>query len=240
MIRLNKYLAQAGVASRREADRLIANGEVRVDGRVVQELGTKIEEGRARVEVRGRTVAREERLVHLILYKPRGVLVTFRDPEGRPTILGLLPKLRQRVFPVGRLDFDSEGLLLLTNDGDLALRLAHPRYETKKKYLAEVEGLPTPDALYKLETGVMLDGRKTAPAKAKLMAGHPRRSRLLVEVHEGRKHEVRRMCEAVGHPVRALKRIGFAGLTLGGLKPGQWRFLDAKEVRKLRASAGLD
>ena len=123
--------------------------------------------------------------------------------------------------------------------GDLALRLAHPRYETKKKYLAEVEGLPTPDALYRLETGVMLDGERTAPAKAKLMAGHPRRSRLLIEVHEGRKHEVRRMCESVGHPVRALKRIGFAGLTLGGLKPGQWRFLDAKEVRKLRAAAGL-
>jgi pseudouridine synthase len=239
MIRLNKFLAQAGVASRREADRMIADGEVRVDGRIVRELGTKVEEGRARVEVRGRPVAREERLVHIVLYKPRGVLVTFRDPEGRPTILGFLPKLRQRVFPVGRLDFDSEGLLFLTNDGDLALRLAHPRYETKKKYVAEVEGLPSPSALYRLETGVMLDGKRTAPAKAKLMAGNPGRSRLLIEVHEGRKHEVRRMCEAVGHPVRALKRVGFAGLTLGSLKPGQWRFLDAKEVRKLREAAGL-
>ncbi|MBN2207329.1 MAG: rRNA pseudouridine synthase [Candidatus Aminicenantes bacterium] len=239
MIRLNKFLAQSGVASRREADRMIAEGEVRVDGRVVRELGTKVDEDRSRVEVRGRPVVREERLVHLILYKPRGVLVTFRDPEGRPTIQRLLPKLRQRVFPVGRLDFNSEGLLFLTNDGELALRLAHPRYETKKKYIAEVEGLPASEALDRLEKGVMLDGRRTAPAKAKLLARGQKRSRLLVEVHEGRKHEVRRMCEAVGHPVRALKRIGFAGLTLGGLKPGQWRFLEAKEVGKLRAAAGL-
>lgn len=239
MIRLNKYLAQSGVASRREADRMIAAGEVRVDGRVVRELGTKVEEGRSRVDVRGKPVVREDRLVHLILNKPKGVLVTFRDPEGRPTIQSVLPKLRQRIFPVGRLDFDSEGLLFLTNDGELALRLAHPRYETKKKYLADVEGLPTPEALRRLETGILLDGRKTAPAKAKLLGRGPKRSRLLVEVHEGRKHEVRRMCEAVGHPVRALKRIGFAGLTLGGLRPGQWRFLDAKEVRKLRQAAGL-
>ncbi len=237
-IRLNKFLSQAGVASRREADRMILNGEVRVDGRVVQELGSKVDEDRTRVEVKGRPVVREDRLVYLAFYKPKGVLVTFKDPLGRPTIKSLLPRLRQRVFPVGRLDFDSEGLLLLTNDGDLALRLAHPRYEVKKKYVADIDGLPGPDALYRLETGIMLDGKRTAPAKAKLMAGTARRSRLLIEVHEGRKHEVRGMCEAIGHRVRGLKRIGFAGLMLGSLKPGQWRFLDAKEVGKLKATTG--
>jgi 23S rRNA pseudouridine2605 synthase len=238
-IRLNKFLAQAGVASRRDADRMILAGEVRVDGRVVRELGTKVDEESARVDVRGRPAVLERRLVYLVFYKPKGVLVTFKDPRGRPTIQGLLPRLRQRVFPVGRLDFDSEGLLLLTNDGALALRLAHPRYEIKKRYLAEVDGLPGPDALRRLESGIMLDGKRTAPAKAKLMAGTPRRGRLLIEVHEGRKREVRRMCEAVGHPVRALKRIAFAGLNLGPLRPGQWRFLEAAEVDKLKAAAGI-
>lgn len=237
-IRLNKFLAQAGVASRREADRMILNGEIKVDGRVVQELGAKVDEARARIEVGGRPVLREERLVYIAFYKPKGFLVTFKDPLGRPTIMSLLPKLRQRVFPVGRLDFDSEGLLLLTNDGDLALRLAHPRYEVKKKYIVEVDGLPGPDTLYRLETGIMLDGKRTSPAKAKLMAGSPGRSRLLIEVHEGRKHEVRNMCEAVDHRVRGLKRISFAGLMLGSLKPGQWRFLDAKEVGKLKTASG--
>jgi pseudouridine synthase len=227
-MRLNAYLARAGVASRRKADELIKAGRVRVNG-APGELNTFVE-SRDRVEVDGKLVAKQ-RLAYLLLNKPGGVVTTARDPGGRPTVVGLVPRV-PRVVPVGRLDADTTGALLLTNDGELAHRLAHPRYEVDKVYVADVEGEPSDEAVRALAEGVVLDDGRTAPAKAKRLGP----SRIELTLHEGRKHQVKRMCEAVGHPVRRLHRRAYAGLTLGGLKPGQSRELTPAEVERLRAA----
>jgi 23S rRNA pseudouridine2605 synthase len=238
-IRLNKFLSQAGVASRRAADRLIEEGRVKVNGRVVQELGSKIDDQKDRVKIDGKKIEKDERLVYILLNKPAGYLVTLKDPFGRPTVLDFLPSLKKRVFPVGRLDSDSEGILLLTNDGELANRLTHPRYNIKKTYIVKIKGEPDLARLIKLEKGIFLDGEKTAPAKVVLLAHNPKKSLLKIEIHEGRKREVRRMCEAIGHTVLELRRIAFAGLTLGKLKSRQWRYLSGNEVLKLKEKVGL-
>jgi len=239
-IRLNKYLAQRGIASRRKADELIRQGRVTVNGQVVEDLGVKIDEAGDRVSVDGRKVRAARHFAYYALNKPPGYLVTLRDPLRRPTIRTLMPKLEGGVFPVGRLDQDSEGLLLLTNDGELAFRLTHPRYEIKKTYLARVAGLVLPPEISKLEKGVFLDGRKTAPAAVVSIEESPQGNLLQIEVHEGRKREVRRMFEAVGHRVLSLRRIGFAGLKLEGLPPGKWRLLTQSEVCHLKRSVGLE
>lgn len=239
-IRLNKFLAQAGVASRREVDRMIAEGKVKVNGRVIETLGTKIDDEKDRVEVEGQKVRREEGLAYLMLNKPAGYLVTLKDPFQRPTIKELLPSLKKRIFPVGRLDYDSEGLLLLTNDGELAHRLAHPRYRVWKTYLVEVQGQPDSARISRLEKGIYLEGKKTAPAKIAQLRGSSKKTWLRVEIHEGRKREVRRMFESVGHRVLHLKRIGFGNLRLGKLKTGKWRFLSQREVSNLKRNVGLE
>ncbi len=225
-MRLNAYLARAGVASRRAADELIRTGRVRVNGRP-GELNTFVGSGDA-VEVDGRPVEKQA-LAYLLLHKPSGVVTTARDPQGRPTVVGLVPA-EPRVVPVGRLDAETTGALLLTNDGRLAHRLAHPRYQVDKVYDAEVEGDPSAEALRRLREGVELDDGRTAPAKARCLG----RGRLELTVHEGRKHQVKRMCEAVGHPVRSLHRSRYAGLDLRGLAPGEWRELARAEVEALR------
>jgi 23S rRNA pseudouridine2605 synthase len=225
-VRLNAYLARAGVASRRAADELIRTGRVRVNGRP-GELNTFVGSGDA-VEVDGRPVEKQA-LAYLLLHKPSGVVTTARDPQGRPTVVGLVPA-EPRVVPVGRLDAETTGALLLTNDGRLAHRLAHPRYQVDKVYDAEVEGDPSAEALRRLREGVELDDGRTAPAKARCLG----RGRLELTVHEGRKHQVKRMCEAVGHPVRSLHRSRYAGLDLRGLAPGEWRELARAEVEALR------
>jgi len=227
-MRLNAYLARAGVASRRKADELIKAGRVSVNGRP-GELNTFVAAA-DRVEVDGRPVTKQ-RLAYLLLHKPTGVVTTARDPGGRPTVVELVPQ-EPRVVPVGRLDADTTGALLLTNDGELAHRLAHPRYEVDKVYVADVEGDPTDEAVRALAEGVELEDGRTAPAKARRVGP----SRIELTLHEGRKHQVRRMCEAVGHPVRRLHRRVYAGLTLGSLRPGQWRELTRDEVEALRAA----
>ena len=227
-MRLNAYLARAGVASRRKADELIKAGRVTVNGKA-GELNTFVE-SRDRVEVDGKRVAKQQ-LVYVLLHKPVGVVTTARDPQGRPTVVDLVPP-EPRVVPVGRLDVDTTGALLLTNDGDLAHRLAHPRYEVDKVYVADVEGEPTDEAIRQLARGVDLDDGRTAPARVKRLGP----SRLELAIHEGRNRQVRRMCEAVGHPVRHLHRRVYAGLTLGRLKPGESRRLDGNEVANLRAA----
>jgi 23S rRNA pseudouridine2605 synthase len=227
-VRLNAYLARAGVASRRGADHLVRAGRVRVNGEVAG-LATFVGE-RDRVEVDGRPVDLEPP-AYVLLHKPAGVVTTTRDPQGRPTVIGLVEH-DLRVVPVGRLDADTTGVLLLTNDGPLAHRLMHPRYEVEKVYEAEVEGEPSDEVLRRLAEGVELEDGRTAPARVRRLG----RGRIELAVHEGRKHQVKRMCEAVGHPVRRLHRSSYAGLTVAGLAPGEWRELSEDEVARLRSS----
>jgi 23S rRNA pseudouridine2605 synthase len=226
-MRLNAYLARAGVASRRGADELIKAGRVRVNG-VPGQLNTFVE-SRDRVEVDGRRVELQ-RLTYILLNKPAGVVTTARDPQGRRTVVDLVPR-GTRVVPVGRLDADTTGALLLTNDGPLAHRLAHPRYGVEKVYEVEVEGDPAAATLRRLRDGVELDDGVTAPARASRLA----RNTIELAIHEGRNRQVRRMLEAVGHPVRRLHRSVYAGLTVEGLEPGRWRELEPSEVEQLRS-----
>jgi len=226
-MRLNAYLARAGVASRRGADELIKAGRVTVNGEPGQ-LNTFVQ-SRDRVRVDGELVT-PQRLAYVLLNKPAGVVTTARDPQGRRTVIDLVPA-DPRVVPVGRLDADTTGALLLTNDGPLSHRLAHPRYGVEKIYIADVEGEPTDAALQRLRDGIELDDGPTAPARVRRLA--PNRIELIL--HEGRNRQVRRMLEAVGHPVTRLHRTSYAGLTLEGLEPGQWRELEPSEVEALRA-----
>ena len=229
LMRLNAYLARAGVASRRRADELIKAGRVTVNGEPGQ-LNTFVER-RDRVELDGERVELQP-LAYVLLHKPAGTVTTARDPQSRPTVVELVDH-SARVVPVGRLDADTTGALLLTNDGELAHRLAHPRYEVEKVYVAEVEGEPSDDAVRRLEQGVELDDGPTAPARARRLGP----STVELSVHEGRKHQVKRMLAAVGHPVARLHRSRYAGLTLEGLEPGQWRELEPSEVERLRNRA---
>jgi 23S rRNA pseudouridine2605 synthase len=224
-MRLNAFLARAGVASRRRADELIKAGRVTVNGEPGR-LNT-IVGGHDRVEVDGREVARQ-RLRYVLLHKPAGVVTTARDPQGRPTVVELVPD-EPRVVPVGRLDTDTTGALLLTNDGQLAHRLAHPRYGVEKTYVADVEGDLDEDALRQLSEGVELEDGRTAPARARRLDAR----RVELVLHEGRKHQVKRMLAAVGHPVTRLHRSDYAGLTLEGLEPGECRELEPSEVERL-------
>ena len=227
-MRLNAYLARTGVASRRGADELIKTGRVRVNG-VRGELNTFVKEGDV-VDLDGRLLM-PQRLAYVLLHKPPDVVTTARDPHGRLTVVDLVEH-ESRVVPVGRLDADTTGALLLTNDGELAHRLAHPRYEVEKVYEAEVEGEPADVVLTKLATGIELEDGRTAPARARRLGP----TRVELSIHEGRKHQVKRMLEAVGHPVRRLHRSRYAGLTVAGLEPGAWRELTDGEVESLRAA----
>jgi len=229
-VRLNRYLASAGVGSRRAVDELIRAGRVTVNGEV-GELGAAVGDGDV-VAVDGRTVAPQE-LAYLMLHKPSGVVTTASDPQRRRTVVDLVES-PQRVYPVGRLDRDTTGLLLLTNDGELANRLAHPRHGVDKAYVAEVEGDPPPDAIRRLAEGVELNDGPTAPARARRLGA----GRLELVIHEGRNRQVRRMCEAVGHPVRRLHRTAYGPLELDTLAPGSWRPLTAEEVAALRPETG--
>jgi 23S rRNA pseudouridine2605 synthase len=225
-VRLNRYLASAGVGSRRAVDELIRAGRVTVNGQM-GELGGAVGEGDV-VAVDGRPVAPQE-LAYLMLHKPSGVVTTASDPQGRRTVVDLVES-PQRVYPVGRLDRDTTGLLLLTNDGELANRLAHPRHGVEKTYVADVEGDPPPDVLRRLAEGVELDDGPTASARVRRLGA----GRVELVIHEGRNRQVRRMCEAVGHPVRRLHRSAYGPLELGALAEGRWRALTSEEVDALR------
>ena len=226
--RLQKVLARVGIGSRRVCENLIAEGRVLVDGEMAV-LGRRVDPETALIEVDGAPVGVRPDLVHYVLNKPAGVVTTADDPQGRPTVVGLVPN-EPRVFPVGRLDVDTEGLLLLTNDGELAHRLTHPSYGVEKEYVAEVEGLPTRAVLRRLREGVELDDGPTAPARATLVDS----SVVRLTIHEGRNRQVRRMCEAVGHSVVRLVRTRIGPLADRSLAPGAWRELTGDEVRSLQ------
>jgi len=230
-VRLAKYLAHAGVASRRAAERLIADGRVTVDGAVVRDPARDVDAARA-VRFDGRPVRAEAHAVYA-LNKPAGVVSTAHDPQGRPTVVDLVAS-EQRLYPVGRLDADTTGLILLTNDGALAHRLTHPSFEVPRTYRAHVRHPPVREpALRALREGVELEDGLTAPARVRRLSA----DRLELTIHEGRKRQVRRMCEAVGHPVRSLERVAFGPLRLGGLEPGEHRRLTPAEVERLRSLA---
>ena len=244
-VRLQKLLSHAGVSSRRAAEQLITAGRVSVNGTTVRTLGAKADPATDDVRVDGRRI-KPERLRYLLLYKPAGYMSTRSDPQRRRTVLHLLGDVREYVYPVGRLDYDTEGLLLLTNDGDLAARLMHPRHEVERTYDARVAGVPDAAAIERLRRGVPLDGRRTRPADVVLLtrtrgpidrrdAGDTRESLMRLTIREGRNRQVRRMCAAVGHPVRALRRTRFGPIEDRQLRPGEWRNLTTQEVSSLRA-----
>ncbi len=238
-IRLNRFLAEAGIASRRKAEELIRQGRVKVNQQVVRELSFRVDPERDQVEVDGRLVKVQPKAYYLF-YKPSGYLTALSDPHGRPTIKEFLKDLPVRVFPVGRLDKDTEGLLLLTNDGLLAQRLLHPRYGLRRVYEARVKGHPSPKALRALLThGIEVEGRRVIPKAIKILGKDRHTTTFEVVVGEGRKREVRKFFAAIGHPVLRLKRIRFGPLYLSGLRPGQIRPLTPKERRALRQAAGL-
>ena len=232
--RLQKLIAACGLASRREAERWIEAGRVTVDGRVAS-LGDKADPACEVVTVDGKPIGRAETLVTLLLNKPVGYVTTMSDPGGRPVVSDLLTDVPQRVVPVGRLDLTTEGLLLMTNDGDLAQRLAHPRFHVEKTYLARVHGLVDAASINRLAGGVKLEDGMTAPARVRLVRTTRTNSWLEITLHEGRNRQVRRMCEALGYTVSRLKRIGYAFLEEGALSTGQYRRLSAQEVERLRA-----
>jgi 23S rRNA pseudouridine2605 synthase len=238
MERLQKVLAQAGLASRRAAEQIILAGRVRVDGKIVRELGTQVDPRRSRVEVDGNKIV-AEKLVYIVLHKPRGVVCTLSDPEGRPTIRELLKGVGGRLVPVGRLDFHTSGALLCTNDGEFAQALAHPKREVPKVYVAKVKGTVDDDALPKFGERIEIDGRPTQPAQVRRLRYEGDKTWLEITLREGRNRQVRRLGEATGFPVMRLARISHAGITSEDLRPGQWRPLTVDELVDLKKTYGV-
>lgn len=234
--RLQKIIASAGLASRREAEAWIRDGRVSVNGRVVTELGTRADLHRDIVRVDGRRLTRPERRVAILLNKPRGFLSTCSDPDKRPTVLDLVRRVRERIYPVGRLDFNSEGLLILTNDGDLALAVTHPRNRCRKVYRVKVRGIPPEEVLRRVGSGVVLEGRRTLPATVTRVRSE-KNAWLEITLTEGRKNQIREVFQRVGYPVLKLKRIAIGGIGDRGLAPGEWRSLTEEEVRRLKGAA---
>jgi 23S rRNA pseudouridine2605 synthase len=237
-MRVQKFLAESGIASRRASEDLIRAGRVTVNGKTAA-LGACVDPGIDSVCVDGKQVERDTKL-YILLNKPRGVITTAKDTHRRRTVLELLEGVPGRVFPVGRLDRDVTGALLLTNDGELANRIAHPRYELTKTYLAWVEGSMRPAEAKQLERGVELEDGVTSPARVRVIKEEDGRSLVRLEVHEGRKHLIKRMCAAVGHPVSSLRRVSVGPLHAEGLRPGEWRYLTPEEVRHLRRAVQMD
>lgn len=237
MERLQKVIAQAGITSRRKAEQLIVEGKVKVNGNIVRELGVKVTPNKDDIEVEGVPIDREEP-VYFLLYKPTGVISSVQDEKGRKVVTDFLD-IPQRVFPVGRLDYDTSGLILLTNDGELAYTLMHPKFKIEKVYVAKVSGIPLRENLKKLQYGIQLEDGKTAPAKVKVLSANSKKGTAIVQIsiHEGRNRQVRRMFEAIGHPVMKLKRESYSFLNLHGMNPGDVRPLKPVEVKSLRELA---
>ncbi|ABO49676.1 ribosomal large subunit pseudouridine synthase B [Desulforamulus reducens MI-1] len=237
--RLQKILAKAGVASRRHSEELIISGQVKVNGKTVTEMGLKVDPTKDKIEVKGKPLPPLEKKVYLLMNKPRGYVTTLSDERDRKTVVDLLKGVEQRVYPVGRLDYDSEGLLLLTNDGELTQALTHPKHKVKKTYLAKVDGIPETEELKAMAKGLVLEDGPTAPADVRLAGTGDNRALLEISIHEGRNRQVRRMCEHIGYKVLRLRRTRIGTLELGSLKSGEVRALTKKELRELASLVGL-
>jgi 23S rRNA pseudouridine2605 synthase len=238
MERLQKILSQAGVASRRASEQLMVDGRVTVNGTAVRELGSKADPARDDIRVDGRRIKLVDRKVYVLLNKPSGYVTTRSDPQRRPTVMDLIADIREYIYPVGRLDFESEGLLLLTNDGTLAAQLTHPSHGVPRVYEATVLGVPDDRDVTRMGRGIVIDGKRTAPAEIERLPARAGHATLRVTLREGRNRQVRKMCEAIGHPVDHLKRVAFGPIRDARLKPGQWRPLTAEEVGRLKKIAG--
>jgi len=234
--RLQKILSQAGVASRRASEQLMLDGRVTVNGTTVRELGTKADTGRDDIRVDGRRIKVPERHRYILLNKPAGYVTTRSDPHQRPTVIDLIADVRDYVYPVGRLDFDTEGLLILTNDGELAARLTHPRHAVARVYEARVLGVPDTHDITRLAKGIRIEGRRTQPALVKVLKAGSDDATLEITVREGRNRQVRNMCDAIGHPVSSLRRVAIGPLRDPKLRPGRWRDLNDAEVVRLQAT----
>lgn len=233
MERLQKVMAHAGVASRRKSEEIIAEGRVKVNGEIVTEMGFKVDPKKDEIEVDGEVIAKEKK-VYLLLHKPEGYITTVSDPKERQTVMDLIPDLKQRVYPAGRLDYDSSGLLILTNDGDLCYKLTHPKKEVDKRYWVRAKGTIFAEDFNKFEEGMVIDGRKTAPAKIANINYLDNYTEFEITIHEGRNRQVRRMCRIAGFSVVKLKRTAFAFLSLDGLAEGEYRYLNEEEIKKLK------
>ncbi|MEG6568208.1 pseudouridine synthase [Thermoanaerobacterium thermosaccharolyticum] len=233
MERLQKYLAECGIASRRKCEQLILDGKIKVNGTVIKNLGIKIDPDKDIVEYDGRVVAKVQHNIYIMLNKPTGFITTVKDQFGRPSVLDII-KIKDRIYPVGRLDCDTSGLLLLTNDGDIANKLMHPKQEIDKVYIAKIRGIPDDKDLDRFRNGLLLDNRLTAKAKIEILKKINNDALVKIVIHEGRNRQIRRMCELIGHPVMTLKRIKIGDLELGNLKVGQWRYLSGEEVQYLK------
>ena len=231
--RLQKYLASCGVASRRMSEEIIKSGRVAVNGQIVTEMGVKIKIGTDKVTVDGKDITPEEEHVYLMLNKPEGYVTTAHDPQGRPTVLDLVAEVPQRVFPIGRLDVDTEGLLFLTNDGELAYRLTHPKFAVTKVYHALVTGKPSEDKLDRMRNGLKLEDRMTKPCTVKVIRRYNHKTMLEITISEGRNRQVRRMCQAIGNPIIELERVKIENIELSQVKRGQYRKLTLEELAPL-------
>ncbi len=235
MERLQKYMADCGIASRRKSEELIKKGLVQVNGQVVTELGTKVNPQKDEILFKGRPVKPQNKSVYIMMNKPEGYVTTAKDQFNRPTVIDLIKdKVKERVVPVGRLDYDTSGLLLLTNDGDVVYKLTHPKSNINKVYEAKLFGVPDSNTINLFKDGITIDGKKTAPAKIELLRVDGRFSWCNITIHEGRNRQVRKMCRAARHPVAALRRVSEGELSLGNLKKGEWRYLTDKEIRYLK------
>lgn len=233
-MRLQKYMALSGVASRRASEELITQGLVKVNNIVVTELGTRIDPKTDRVKVNDKSIRLERKKVYILLNKPIGYVSTMNDEKDRNIVTDLIEGIDERIYPVGRLDADTTGLLLLTNDGDLAFKITHPKNEIVKRYIAIVEGVPNRFELEKFRKGLIIDGKPTAEAFIKIAKRYDTESILEISIHEGRNRQVKKMCEMINHPVKKLKRIAIGDIEIGGLEIGNWRHLDDEEVKYLK------
>ena len=232
-MRLQKYMAQCGLASRRKSEKMISQGLVKINGKVVTKLGTTINPKIDIIKVNNKTIKMESRNIYIMLNKPSRYVTTLSDEQDRKIVTDLIEGVKERIFPVGRLDMDTTGLLLLTNDGDITYKLTHPSQEIEKRYIAIVDGTPNRKALERFRKGLFLDGRKTAPARVKILKNFTEDSILEIGIHEGRNRQVKRMCSTIGHPVKKLKRIALGELELGDLRNGNWRYLNSREIEYL-------